>query len=54
MLPLLTKLAPQSKGFTPKIKTSLESVFLRDLDKWKDDNLSENMSIMRKQKMIAA
>jgi hypothetical protein len=34
-------------------KEALESVFLRDIDKWREDNLSENLAVKRSEKLNA-
>jgi lambda repressor-like predicted transcriptional regulator len=54
MLPLLTKSDPESGCLRVDCKKALESVFLRDIDKWAKDNLSENLAIKRRCKLMAA
>jgi hypothetical protein len=54
MLPLLTKLKSEAGSRTIDFKESLEGIFLRDITKWTKDNLSENLSFKRRQKLIAA
>jgi len=54
MLPLLTKSNPESGCFRVDFKNALESVFLRDIEKWEQDNLSENLVVKRRNKLIAA
>jgi hypothetical protein len=34
-------------------KEMLESVFMKDLKTWNDDNLTENLAIKRKKKLAA-
>jgi hypothetical protein len=54
MLPLLTKSNPESGCLQVDFKKALESVFLRDIDKWAKDNLSENLVVKRRNKLKAA
>ena len=54
MLPLLTKSNPESGGLRIDCKKALERVFLRDIDKWEKDNLSENLAVKRRSKLRAA
>jgi hypothetical protein len=54
MLPLLTKSNPESGSFRLNFKEALERVFLRNIDKWAEDNLSENLVVKRKTKLNAA
>jgi len=54
MLPLLTKSNPDSGSLRIDFKAALEGVFLRDIDKWRKDNLSENLAVKRKNKLNAA
>jgi hypothetical protein len=54
MLPLLTKVNPESGSIHVDFKQALESVFLRDIDQWADDNLSENLAVKRRKKLNAA
>jgi hypothetical protein len=34
-------------------KEKLESVFMKDLKTWSDDNLTENLAVKRKKKLAA-
>jgi len=56
MLPLLTKAKSNSKSgcFSIDFKTTLENVFLRDIDQWEHENLSENLTVKRKGKLNVA
>jgi hypothetical protein len=54
MLPLLTRSDPQTGILRLDCKAALEGVFLRDIDKWAEDNLTENLTIKRKNKLKAA
>jgi len=54
MLPLLTKSNVETGSFRIDFKDALETVFLRDIDKWTEDNLSENLAIKRKKILNAA
>lgn len=51
MLPLLTKSNQQSGSIEVDFKNALESVFLRDIDNWKETNLSENLAVKRRKKL---
>jgi len=54
MLPLLTKVNSDTGCFAMDFKKALESVFLRDINQWKTDNLSENLVVKRKNILCAA
>jgi hypothetical protein len=54
MLPLLTKVNPVSGCVRVDFKRALESVFLRDIDRWAEDNLSENLVVKRRKKLNTA
>jgi hypothetical protein len=54
MLPLLTQSDPESGCFRVDFKKALEGIFLRDIDKWAQDNLSENLVVKRRNKLSAA
>ena len=54
MLPLLTKSNPKTGCVRLDFKEALEHVFLRDIDKWKEDNLSENLAIKRRKTLNAS
>jgi hypothetical protein len=54
MLPLLTMSNPESGCIYMDFKKALECVFLRDIDKWAEDNLSENLAVKRINKLNAA
>ena len=54
MLPLLTKSDPKSGNIRMDFKYALESTFLRDIDKWTKENLSENLTIKRKKMLNVA
>jgi hypothetical protein len=54
MLPLLTKSKPESNCLRIDCKKALEQVFLRDIDKWAKDNLSENLVVKRISKLKEA
>jgi CRISPR/Cas system CMR-associated protein Cmr5 small subunit len=54
MLPLSTKSNPESGCLRVDFKKALEDVFLRDIDKWEKDNLSENLVVKRRNKLNAA
>jgi hypothetical protein len=46
-LPLLTKSDPETGRIKIDFKQALESVFLRDIHKWKEDKLSDNLTVKR-------
>ena len=54
MLPLLTKSCPEKGSISVDFKEALERVFLRDIDQWTIDNLSENLAVKRQQKLNMA
>jgi hypothetical protein len=54
MLPLLTKVSPESGCVRVNFKRALESVFLRDIDRWVKDKLPENLMVKRRKKLNAA
>jgi hypothetical protein len=54
MLPLLTKSDPESGCVRIDFKNALEHVFLRDIDKWEKDSLSENRTVKRRKILNAA
>jgi hypothetical protein len=47
ILPFLTKFHPESGSLQLDFKEGLERVFLRNIDKWAEDNLSENLAVKR-------
>jgi hypothetical protein len=54
MLPLLTEVNPESGCVRVDFKRALESVFLRDIDRWAKDKLPENLTVKRRKKLNAA
>jgi murein L,D-transpeptidase YcbB/YkuD len=54
MLPLLTGVNPESGSVRVDFKRALESVFLRDIDRWAEDKLSENLAVKRRKKLNVA
>lgn len=54
LLPVLTKINPESGCFSLNVKDILENVFLRDIDTWEKDNLSENLAVKRRKTFEAA
>jgi murein L,D-transpeptidase YcbB/YkuD len=54
ILPLLTKPDPDSGCIRVDFKEALEDVFLHDIDKWANNNLSENLHVKRRRKLKAA
>jgi hypothetical protein len=54
MLPLLTKSNPESSCLQWDFTEALEGVFLRDIDKWRKDNLFENIAVKRSEKLNVA
>jgi hypothetical protein len=54
MLPLLTKSYPETGIIRLDFKEALECVFLRDIEKWSKDNLSENIAVKRRIKLNMA
>lgn len=51
LLPLLTEIGDIETCSKFDFKEALESVFMRDLDQWKENNLTENLSIKRRKKL---
>jgi transposase-like protein len=47
ILPLLTAINTETGTSNLCFKDALESVFLRDLEQWSDDNLTENLTVKR-------
>jgi hypothetical protein len=47
ILPFLTKFHLESGSLQLDFKEALERVFLRNIDKWAEDNLSENLAVKR-------
>jgi hypothetical protein len=54
ILPLLTKSDPDSSCIRVDFKEALEDVFLRDIDKWANNNLSENLQVKQRRKLKVA
>jgi len=54
LLPLLTKINMQTSISTICFKDALESVFLKDLKQWSNDNLTENLTTKRRKVLNAA
>jgi hypothetical protein len=54
MLPLLTKSDLDSGCIRVDFKEALEDVFLHDIDKWVNINLSENLEVKRRRKLNIA
>jgi hypothetical protein len=48
ILPLLTKVDTETGNSNICFKSALESVFLKDLKQWKEDNLTENLTVKRR------
>jgi hypothetical protein len=53
ILPLLMAIDVESGTSNINFKKNLESVFLKDLKRWDEDNLTENLAIKR-QKILRA
>jgi hypothetical protein len=53
VLPLLTKTGEGYKPSPVDFKSSLENVFMKDLETWKNDNLTENLAVKRARKLIS-
>jgi hypothetical protein len=53
VLPLLTKMGEGYKPASVDFKASLEGVFMKDLKTWKEDNLTENLAVKRKIKLVS-
>ncbi|MDR1021900.1 MAG: hypothetical protein LBL94_01270 [Prevotellaceae bacterium] len=53
LLPLLTRMGEVRKRSKINFKEALESVFMKDLKAWNDDNLTENLAVKRKKKLAA-
>jgi hypothetical protein len=49
----LTKIEEGSSPSKIDFKASLESVFMKDLDTWKKNNLTENLAVKRRNKLVA-
>ena len=54
LLPLLTKASPETGAIGVDFKKALEDVFLRDINAWTKDNLSENLTVIRRKTLKAA
>jgi hypothetical protein len=54
ILPLLTKADTETGNSNIRFKSALESVFLKDLKQWKEDNLTENLIVKRRKLFIAS
>lgn len=48
MLPVLTKINPDTGQSSINFKDAMESVFLHDIEQWRNDNLTDNLVIARK------
>jgi hypothetical protein len=48
ILPLLTGVDTKTGKSTICFKRALETVFLKDLKQWKEDNLTENLTVKRR------
>jgi hypothetical protein len=53
VLPLLTKMGEGYKPSPVDFKSSLENVFMKDLETWKNDNLTENLAVKRARKLVS-
>jgi hypothetical protein len=53
VLPLLTKMGEGYKPASVDFKASLESVFMKDLKTWKDENLTENLAGKRRKTLAS-
>jgi CRISPR/Cas system CSM-associated protein Csm2 small subunit len=53
LLPLFTRMGELKERSEINFKEKLESVFMKDLKTWSDDNLTENLAIKRKKKLAA-
>ena len=53
LLPLLTTIEEGTPASEINFKEALENVFLRDLTQWRNNNLSDNLAVLRKQKISA-
>ncbi|MDR3266689.1 MAG: hypothetical protein LBT24_03865, partial [Tannerella sp.] len=54
ILPLLTAINTKTGTSNICFKSALESVFLKDLKQWSDDNLTENMTVKRRKTLNVA
>jgi hypothetical protein len=54
ILPLMTKINAKTGNSTINFKSTLEKVFLSDLDTWKQDNLTDNLTLKRRKLLKAA
>lgn len=53
LLPLLTKTSDKGNGMNVNFKHALESVFMKDLSDWENNNLTENLLVKRQKKLAA-
>ncbi|GHT04042.1 hypothetical protein AGMMS49525_09950 [Bacteroidia bacterium] len=53
ILPLRTKIDVTTGLSNINFKSALENVFLKDLDAWKAENLTDHQAVMRRKKMAA-
>ena len=48
VLPVITAVGQEPKSSKLNFKRNLESVFMTDLTTWKENNLTENLTVRRK------
>jgi len=53
IIPVMAALGHQPKPSNLDFKENLESVFMKDLTKWKEEKLTENLAIKRQKKLAA-
>jgi hypothetical protein len=54
ILPLLTRIDTETGKSSICFKSALETVFLKDLKQWKEDNLTENLTVKRRKLLNVA
>ena len=53
VIPLMAAAGHKAKPTKLDFKAKLESVFMKDLTRWKEDNLTENLVVKRRKKLAA-
>ena len=53
VIPLMAAAGHKAKPTSLDFKAKLENVFMKDLTRWKEDNLTENLSVKRRKKLAA-
>ncbi|MDR1594342.1 MAG: hypothetical protein LBS43_07665 [Prevotellaceae bacterium] len=53
ILPLITRMGKEKKRSNINFKETLENVYMKDLETWKVNNLTENLAVKRKKTLVA-